>query len=226
MNIATVPVPSGPVPAAPPETVAELLERLKYIPPSRILLDPRPGTATEQDVIAAVEGKRHLCELVDGVLVEKPMSYYESRLAVVLGFFLEEFLGSHDLGIVLGADAMIQMEPRQVRLPDVSFFGWHQFTSRLLPRTRILGRRPDLAVEVISASNTEQEMERKRGEYFAGGADLVWQVYPDTRRVRIYTAVDRFEEIGEDETLTGGAVLPGFTLSVRRWFERAGRREE
>ena len=70
-------------------------------------------------------------------------------------------------------------------------------------------------------------MDRKRGEYFARrGARLVWQVYPDTRRVRVYRAVDQFEEVGEDQTLTGGAVLPGFTLSVRRWFEHAGRREE
>ncbi len=113
-----------------------------------------------------------------------------------------------------------------MRLPDASFFSWDQFPNRLLPRGQILDHTPDVAVEVLSPTNTVREMDRKRGEYFAGGARVVWQVYPETRRVRVYTSVDQFDEIGEEDTLTGGAVLPGFTLSVRRWFERAGRREE
>jgi Uma2 family endonuclease len=144
----------------------------------------------------------------------------------VLIELLGPFIREHNLGILLGADAMVRMQLGRVRLPDVSFYSWEQFPNRLLPRGQILGRTPDLAVEVISPSNTTGEMEQKRREYFAGRARLVWQVYPETRRVRVYTAVETFEEFGEDQTLTGGAVLPGFTLSIRRWFEYAGRREE
>ncbi len=224
MNIATMPgLTAGQSEA--PETMEELMDRLGGVPLSRIRLKPPPGTATEQDVIEA-EAHGRLCELVDGVLVEKPLAFYESRLAAILIYFLESFLETHDLGIVLGEGGMMQPAPGLVRIPDVAFYAWTQFSDRLLPRGQILVRTPDLAVEVISPSNTEREMERKRREYFTGGARLVWQVYPNPRRVRVYTAVDQFEEIGEDETLTGGAVLPGFTLSVRRWFERAGRREE
>ena len=226
MSIAILPPAAGPAPVTLPATVAELLERMKDFPPSRILLDPRPGTATELDVITAVDRDKHLCELVDGVLVEKAMSYYESRVAAVLIHLLGTYLDKHNLGILLGADAMVRMQLGRVRLPDVSFFSWEQFPNRLLPRGQILGRTPDFAVEVISPSNTAGEMEQKRREYFAGRARLVWQVYPDTRRVRVYTAVEPFEELGEDETLTGGDVLPEFTLSIRRWFEYAGRREE
>jgi Uma2 family endonuclease len=218
MNVATLP--------APPETVAELLDRLGDIPPERIRLEPRPGTATEQDVIEAEAKTGVLCELVDGVLVEKAMGWYESRLAVVLIRLLDTFVEAHNLGIVLGADGLARMSPGRVRMPDVAFYSWDQFPNRLLPRGQILGRTPDFAVEVISPRNTEAEMERKRGEYFAGRARLVWQAYPNTRRVRVYTAVDQFEELGEEQTLTGGAVLPGFSLSIRDWFERAGRREE
>jgi hypothetical protein len=60
---------------APPtiETVAELLEALGDIPPERIRMHPWPGTATENDVLAAHARDKRLCELVDGVLVEKPI---------------------------------------------------------------------------------------------------------------------------------------------------------
>jgi Uma2 family endonuclease len=158
--------------------------------------------------------------------VEKAMGYYESRLAVVLIGFLEAYLVEHDLGIVLGADGLVRMEPGQVRLPDVCFFAWEKFPNRQLPRAAILDRRPDLAVEILSPSNTRAEMARKRREYFAGGARLVWEVDPEARRVRVYTDAETFTELGEDGTLDGGPVLPGFALPVRRWFERAGERAE
>jgi Uma2 family endonuclease len=206
--------------------MTRLGEMLGDVPAGRILVRPFPCTATERDLVEAVERDGLLCELVDGVLVEKAMGWYESRLAVLLGHYLEDYLEQHDLGLVTGEAGMIRTRPGRVRMPGVAFFSWGQFSDRTLPAGQILGRTPDLAVEVLSPSNTEGEMERKRRECFAGGARLFWQVYPATRRVRVYSAVDRFEEVGEDGTLTGDPVLPGFTLSVRRWFERAGRREE
>lgn len=206
------------------ETLADLLHRLGDVPLERIRFRPSPGLATEQDVIEAEARTGRLCELVDGVLVEKAMGYYESRLAMVLGFFLETYLEGNALGIVLGEAGMTRMEPGLVRMPDVAFHSWQHFPNRLLPPGSFVEQAPDLAVEILSPSNTEREMNRKRAEYFAGGSRLVWQVYPPSRRVRVYTSVDEFVEQTEADTLDGGAVLPGFTLSIRRWFERAGQR--
>ena len=95
---------------APPtiETVAELIESLGDIPPERIRMHPCPGTATESDVLAAHARDKRLCELVDGVLVEKPMGFDESRLALELGYVLVEFLRKHDLGVATGADGMLR----------------------------------------------------------------------------------------------------------------------
>jgi Uma2 family endonuclease len=207
------------------ETLAELLHRLGDIPLERIRFRPHPGTATEQDAIEAEARTGRPCELVDGVLVEKAMGYYESRLVVILSYFLESFLEGNPLGIVLGEQGMTRMEPGLVRMPDVAFYSWRHFPNRLLPPGAFVEQAPDLAVEILSPTNTEREMDRKRAEYFAGGSQLVWQVYPPTRRVRVYTSVDAFVELGEEDTLDGGPVLPGFTLSIRRWFERAGQRE-
>ena len=224
--MSTATIPDAPPAVTMPRTVGDVLELLKDIPPSRIFIEPPPGAATEQDLINAVGRDGRLRELVDGVLVEKVTGYYESVLAGLLCHFLWQYLDEHDLGFVAGEAGLVRPIPGQVRMPDVAFYAWTRFDSRLLPRGPILDRTPDLAVEILSPTNTKGEMDRKRGEYFAGGARLVWQVDPDTRRVRAYTGVDQFGEVGEDAILTGGAVLPGFTLSVRRWFERAGPREE
>ena len=206
------------------ETLADLLERLGDVPLERIRFRPYPGTATEQDVLARPDGVKRLCELVDGVLVEKAMGFYESRVAIVLIGFLQEFLRRRDLGIVLGADGMMRLAPGLVRIPDVSFISWSRFPDRQLPAEPIPDLAPDLAVEILSVSNTQAEMARKLRDYFAAGVRLVWYVEPEDHTVRVYTAPDQSRLLTVDDTLDGGAVLPGFTLAIRQWFEEAGQR--
>ncbi len=201
------------------ETVADLLDQL-HVPPERILLRPPPGEATEKDLLKS----RRLCELIDGVLVEKAMGYYESRLAAVLLRQVGNFLVKSNLGILLGESGLMRVDEAQVRIPDVAFYSWSQFPDKLLPREQILSRVPELAVEVLSPTNTEKEMQRQRREYFEGGAVLVWEVFPDKQSVDIFTAPEEKTTIGVDGTVDGGAVLPGFTLSVKEWFEEAGER--
>lgn len=203
------------------DTLAELLERLGSISPARVRVHPPPGTATQQDILACDKGEKRLCELVEGVLVEKAMGYYESRLAMVLASLLEAFCQEHDMGIVLGADATTALAPGLVRLPDVSFVSRQRLPGGKVPREPIPDLAPDLAVEVISQGNTPQEMERKLREYFEAGVKLVWYVYPQTRTVRVYTAPERVLELGVDQTLHGGDVLPGFSIQIRDWLQRA-----
>ena len=79
-------------------------------------------------------------------------------------------------------------------------------------------------MEILSPTNTKKEMERKRREYFEGGAILVWEVYPDKQCVDVFTAPEEKTTISADGTVDGGTVLPGFTLSVSEWFAEAGER--
>src|SRR5262245_45327593 len=111
-------------------TLADLLERFGPIPAARIRYDPPPGTASEQDVIALEARENRLFELVDGVLVEKVMGFYESYLAMRLGRFLLAFVEQHDLSIVAGAAGMLHLAPGLVRIPDVSFVSWARLPQR------------------------------------------------------------------------------------------------
>jgi Uma2 family endonuclease len=210
---------------APPKTrtLADLLEHLGGIPPHRVRLYPTPGTATEQDVIDILAHEDRRCELIDGVVVEKPMASYESRVALVIGYFVEDYLVKNDRGIALGEQGMLLLFPHQVRIADVSFISWDQLPDREFPADPIASLYPDLAVEVLSQSNTEKEMKRKLREYFQAGTQLVWLVDPKARTVRVYTSPRKSKLITEDQTLDGGDVLPGFQLPLRKLFARAGR---
>jgi Uma2 family endonuclease len=207
------------------DTVADLLHQLGDVPANRILWDPVPGTATEADVVRHVDGdNKRLVELIDGTLVEKTMGAFEGRVGGLIVHFIEDFIEDHDLGITFGADATLRILPRQVRLPDVSFVSWTKLPNRELPAESIAALVPDLAIEVLSESNTRREMERKRRDYFTAGVRLVWQIDPDTRTAEVFTAPDHPTVVGPDGELEGSDVLPGFRLSLKRLFDRAGRR--
>jgi len=212
--------------SSPPtvRTLADLLGDLGDIPPRRVLARPYPGTATEQDLVDLDKRDKCLCELVDGVLVEKAMGFLESLLAVELILVLGDFLKLHDLGVLAGADGTLRLWPGLVRIPDVSFISWDRLPNREIPHEPIPHLIPDLAVEVLSEGNTEREMERKLGEYFQAGVRLVWLIEPVSRSARVYTAVDHCTRLGEDQALEGGDVLPGFALPLKQLFDRASRK--
>src|SRR5947208_15937095 len=110
-------------PAAPFDDFGELLAHLGHVPPERIRLRPPPGAATEADVLAALEAPRkRLCELIDGVLVEKPMGYTESVLAAHLILLLGSFVQSRNLGLVTAPDGTVCLWAGRVRIPDVAYF--------------------------------------------------------------------------------------------------------
>jgi len=203
----------------PVRKLADLLRDLGDVPADRILMTPPPGTATEADLLRLVDGVDPvLCELVDGTLVEKPMGLRESLLGIFLASLLREFVVPRNLGILTGSDGTLRLWQGLVRLPDVAFISWDRLPGRRIPKEPIPELAPDLAVEVLSASNTRAEMTRKRREYFKAGVQLVWEIDPEARAVTVYTALEKFATLRESDILDGGSVLPGFTLPLSKLF--------
>jgi Uma2 family endonuclease len=216
-------MPQATIAPAEIKTLADLRRRLGGIPLERIWFHPAPGTATEKDVIAAEARENRLCELVDGTLVEKAMGFEESRLAVELSHQIKSYLDQNDLGICVGADGMMRIAPGLVRIPDLSFISWDRLPGRESPREPIPDLAPDLAVEVLSEGNTKAEMARKVREYFDAGVLLVWLIDPRKRTARVFSTRERSVLVRANQSLDGGAVLPGFVLPLSDLLDR-GRR--
>jgi Uma2 family endonuclease len=204
-------------------TLGDLLDRLGGVPAERVRYYPLPGTATEQDVIDIEARENRLCELVDGVLVEKPMGFSESYLAGLIITLLNQFVLPRDLGIVTGEGGMMRLFAGLVRIPDVAFVSTARLPSGKLPDKPIPSLAPDLAIEVLSESNTKKEMQRKRGEYFKAGVQLIWIVDHRPRTITVYTPSAEPVILHEGQTLDGGSVLPGFTLDLTLLFAKLPR---
>ena len=198
-------------------TLADVLQQLGGISPRRIRFRPAPGTATEDDVIKIRDRERRLFELIDGVIVEKVLGYWESVLAIEfadLGKLCQAQENGHSCR--RSGNAPVVSRPRANSRPVVHFP--RRLAHHRHARAPILPLAPDLAIEVVSEGNTPREMARKVREYFDSGCRLVWIVDPRTRTVAVYTSVAKPIILTEKQTLTGGEVLLGFRLPLRKLF--------
>jgi Uma2 family endonuclease len=111
-----------------------------------------------------------------------------------------------------------------VRIPDVAFISWERLPEGELPDEPIASRVPELAVKVLSKSNTPKEIALKREEYFRAGVKLVWVIDPKTQTAEEYTSATASKHIGKTHALDGRDVLPGLTVPLKQLFARMKRR--
>lgn len=212
---------------APPSNAADLLaliDRLGGIDPARVHLSPRPGTATVKDLLRVNEAKNGaICELIDRTLVEKAVGAESDYIAILIATYLNNFVLPRRLGAVFGSQTGLRMVESNIRLPDVSYLCQARWLEWLALRQAVVPFAADLAVEVLSKSNTRAEMKRKRREFFASGTRLVWEVNPRRQTIVVYTSFTKRRTLSTADTLDGGDVLPGFTLKVAELFSRLGR---
>ena len=201
------------------ETVADLIEQLGGIPAYRIRLKPMPGTATEEDVVRWLDGpNKRMFELIDGTLVEKAVGAKEALLALFVGARLLEWCEENDAGVAIGPDGPFRLRLGLVRYPDISFISWDRLPGGEFPEDPVCQVVPEFAAEVLSASNTPAEIERKLDHYFEAGVRLAWVIDPELRTATIYTSRNRRREVTLEGELTGGKVLPGFRVAMRDLF--------
>jgi len=181
---------------------------------------PTTATLLTADDLLAMPDDGYRYELVRGELVRLPMSGHQSsRIAIRIANRIGPFVEAGALGNIAGADGayIFERDPYTVRIPDLSFVR----AERLPPEdawAKFLELAPDLAVEVVSPSDSANEVQEKVNEYLAAGVQLIWIVYPIQRTVTIYAADRAARVLNEADTLDGGDVLPGFTLSIADIF--------
>ena len=156
-------------------------------------------------------------ELVKGVLVElMGASEEHERTVIRTGRYLDIHADDHDLGRVYGSNRGYVTDPDSPatsRMPDVSFV-----SNARLNRPDLAGMlydgAPDLAVEILSDSNTPTEIAQKIAEYLNSGGKAVWVIDIDARTLTVHTPDAPPLTLTDADTVHGGDYLPGFACPV------------
>ncbi len=162
------------------------------------------------------ENRDRLFELIDGEIVKKMVTEEHGLIVANLIFLLKRYLIQHPIGHVgVEISHRTPNDDYNERLPDISFI---LNSERPIVRQGAVPAMPELAIEVKSYSQTYKEMREKAAFYLAHGARAVWLVFPEKRLVETYTPTTH-NILLENETLSGGDMLPNFSLSVAEIFQ-------
>lgn len=174
-----------------------------------------PVTMTIEEFEQLPESDDYKEELVRGMLVREPRpGPYHGRTQARLAHKLESFLEQHPIGAAFtDVGVVISREMRTVRGPDVAYYSLERLP-KPLPSRGFLEVLPDLAVEVVSPSNSLSDVLEKVTEYLDAGVRLVWVVDPRSHTATTYRSRDEIRIISNDDVLEGGDVLPGFAVEL------------
>jgi len=181
-------------------------------------------SSTDQQLLTAQDfwllpgdGKRR--ELVRGeVIATMPPGGKHSEIALIIGSLLRAWAKRSRGFVGVEGGFVLAHDPDTVRGPDVSYVRKDRIPDSGVPDA-FWNLAPDLAVEVISPSETAREIHEKVREFLRAGTPLVWTVFPSTREVIVHTPDGLARTFGENDALEFAEVLPGFRCTVREIFE-------
>ncbi len=179
---------------------------------------------TKQTLVTAEQlfdmGEDSRKELVRGELRDvTPSGFEHGAIALEIGAIIRNYVRSKNLGIALAAETgfVLEREPDTVRAPDVSFVSASKLAGEF-DRKRFLEQAPDLAVEIISPSDTASDVQEKVDDYLKSGVKLIWLGYPSRQEVVEYRSRQEVRILSLNDQLDGWQVLPGFSHSIKELF--------
>lgn len=183
------------------------------------MVETKTVTTAEELLRLPDSGKRR--ELVRGELREMaPAGARHGSVVMALAVPLGQHVKTGRLGIVLAAETGFRLSrsPDTVRAPDISFVAQEHVPAGG-PPDGYWDLSPDLAVEVVSPNDTAAEVQSKVQMWLEAGTRLVWVVYPGTRSVVAHNSLKDISTLTDDDSLTGGGVVPGLQIPVTEVFE-------
>ena len=172
------------------------------------------------DELLALPDDGYRYELVRGELRKMaPAGSEHGKLSVKITLSLGNYVVAHNLGGVYAAETgfLIGSDPDLVRAPDLAFVRRERDDAAGSVPGYFPGP-PDLAVEVISPHDRYTEVEEKVADWLAAGVQLVILVNPRNRSVTLRAPGQPPVILTDQDTLDGGAVIPGWQMPVRDIF--------
>jgi Uma2 family endonuclease len=180
-------------------------------------IDTIPYTPEEIARRSEHDGKRY--ELFDGQLVEKPMSLRSNGVAAEIVAVLRDTYPKSRAYIFVEQPTFCFVDPRHMRIPDVALVWAHRLPAGLTDDE--LQIPPDLAVEVVSPTNTYNNVHNRVDEYLNAGVGIVWVVGPVQRDIYVYRSDGTLNRYRKGDDLRDEALLPGLTFKVGDLFPAA-----
>lgn len=179
---------------------------------------PTPALVTADELF--VEYRNQRCELVEGkVKIMSPTGFGHGALELAIAKLLAAFVAEHSLGTIVTGEVgfVIETNPDTVLAPDVAYVRQERIeavgvTDKFFPEA------PTLAIEIVSPSDTAEDVDSKARRWLTAGTEAVWVVYPKGKSITVYESLHDIRIVTGEQLLECEKVLPGFRLKVSELF--------
>jgi Uma2 family endonuclease len=157
-------------------------------------------------------------ELLNGEIIMSPSGSEHGYISYLLLDALGRHARLNRLGLVFDSSTGFRLAPDEVLSPDIGFVGKARLVGLKRPPRGFFSGAPDLAVEVLSPSDTVEQMHEKLSRYFLHGTRLAWVINPTERNAHVYRTPEAERLLRVTDALDGADVLPGFRLPLAELF--------
>jgi len=185
------------------------------------VLKPKGPFWTDAELLALGKNSDVKYELWDGKIIPmSPAGPKHGAIIARLSYHLGTHIYENRLGEMFDGQTGFRLGIQHCFQPDISFV-CHERLKLILPHgiEGMFHAAPDLAVEVLSPSDSITKTEKKMQLYLAHGTRLGWMIDIKNKTVRVYRPGQLFEHLQSEKALTGNSVLPGFRISLAKIFE-------
>ena len=155
-------------------------------------------------------------EYIKGELIPMPPTSIEhGNISSNIQWYLQSYVRTNQLGRVYTSDTGFRVGER-ILMPDVAFISKSKLPD---DQSGMFSIPPELAIEVISPTDSQSKVVEKTFAYLEAGTQIVWVLEPIGKTVTVYRSETDITTLTRKDTLTGEDVIEGFSCPVAQLFE-------
>lgn len=157
----------------------------------------------------------HKYEWVDGALEKTDYMMKTNGLAIVRNikkaFYQTDFFRQQG---ELFAEVAVKLSEVRVRIPDMAAFSDEQIVAAQGEDYPV----PAFAIEIISPNESGFKIEQKAFDYFAAGVQVLWQIYPNLRMVKVLTSPQAVQVCLNQDVCSAAPAIPDLKITADKVF--------
>lgn len=153
-------------------------------------------------------------EFVRGRVIEKNEMKQAEYLFIKFLTRLFTQTNAYQKGAELTPEMDSYVDDTRKRRPDLAYFSLDQIEET----GKGIRQKTRFAIEILSDSESYQDVLDKIQDYFDGGAQLVWYVIPVQQKIYVYTSPDESKAYKGTDVISAAPVVPDFQFTVADLF--------
>ncbi len=152
----------------------------------------------------------------NGIVEKSPRTINRSQLEIVqiLTRLFAKTTAYANMGELEREVRMFLPKANRSRIADLAFLTAQQIKEK----NDLYPTKSDFVIEIISKTDRADDIDAKLDEYFNDDVKIVWQIFPQLKKVEVYTSPESVKICRGATICSANPVLPDFNIAAEQLF--------